>query len=145
MTQAYFDQLLGLEEAQFQLEQAKMQGILDEESVIRSSIAQFEDNCRRARDAQVDASLAQGAFGGDVLWQRWVMRMRRDLQIELAQVLARKATMMRALAQAHGRKLSSQNLVNEARTTQIATKQKIQNGVLQDLFILQQDTGENGR
>lgn len=145
MTQAHLDELLALSKARFQLEQGRMQTLLAEEAEIRGSLDRLEDSRRRARDALSCDPLAQGVFGGDVLWQAWVVRMRQDLQIRLAQVLARKGAMMRELARAHGRQTAAENLVQETRTARQTAERKTQNEVLQDLFVLRAGGDVNRR
>ena len=118
--------LVALTSAQFQAEQAKLRDILALEKKLREETAELE---RRHADAQAsyhaDISGAR-VYGGDVLWQGWVSRSRRALQIELAQVLMRKGQMIRALQRTYGRKMASENIADEADLSERAKREKRQ-------------------
>lgn len=144
MKRADLDELSVLAEAHFQHEQAKMHGILAEEADLREALAQLEDRHRRAREARLNDPLAQGVFGGDVMWQGWVCRSRQELQMRLAQVLARKSTMMRGLARAHGKKTAAETLAEAASAEGRMTAQKARNEELLALFVLRSGLNDGG-
>ena len=55
------------------------------------------------------------ALGADLLWQGWHSRTRRQLNIELAQVTARKLMAMDKVRKAFGRKHAVQTMADQER------------------------------
>ena len=71
---------------------------------------------RAARALPGDQLVAPRAIGADLLWQGWTQRKRRELNIELARVLVRKAEKMDALRRSFGRAEATRQLVREDET-----------------------------
>lgn len=69
-------------------------------------------------------ALALRRVGGEILWQGWVNRNRRELQMELARVLARKGEALAALKHAHGRSEAIEGLRDKAQKSELDKKIK---------------------
>lgn len=90
-------------EARYLAEYRKIQPILAEEARLRGALTRLDDQARAARDVLMDQHAMQ-ATGADIQWQAWVSRTRRQLNVELAQVLARKSAAMEGVRAAFGRR-----------------------------------------
>ncbi len=88
----------------------RLKKIAAEEAALRTELAQLDDKRRAARGLPNDALTALRGIGGEMLWQGWLARARRDLQIRLARVLARKTMALRDYRQAHGRREAARAL-----------------------------------
>jgi len=97
------DPLRDIAEVRFQREIAQIGPILAEESRLREALARLERQKTSAREAFQKGHESQ-YLGADLMWELWVLRAQKDLNIELARVLARKARHMDAVRQAFGRK-----------------------------------------
>lgn len=121
-----FAELTAVTEAQFQAEQAKLRDILVLEKKLRDEAAMLEQQHAKARETYHADVAGSRVYGGDVLWQGWVSRSRRTLQIELARVLMQKGQMIRVLQRAHGRKLASEEIAQAAGEEHRARREKMQ-------------------
>jgi hypothetical protein len=93
----------------YEKELAAVQPLLDEEARIRSDIAKLDN---RVAEAQQRSDLgSMQAIGADVIWQAWAGRARSQLNLSLAQVLARKAQVMSRVRKAFGRKTVAEELL----------------------------------
>lgn len=105
-------------------EHAKVRDILEEESRIRAGLAKLDLQLQTARDtAQDDPSLR--ALGADVLWRAWEEKTRRALNMELAQVMARKLQVMDQVKLAFGKKVAVQELAKLDKRDRHARKEKL--------------------
>lgn len=130
--------LVAITNARFQAEQVKLRDILQQEQRLRAKVAELDEQHRAAKAPYLSDGLGQRVYGGDVLWQGWVARTRRQLQIELAQVLAEKGQKISALSKAHGRKLASEALEEAALKGKRADRLRQQVEQEQGLFLLDQ-------
>ncbi len=103
MTAKKLEQLLSVTEAHYQREFALVQDILAKEGNIRRALAQLDEQKSRAHSDLANGMMMQ-SMGAEILWQTWAARTRTTLNIELAQVLARKETVMDQVRQAFGRR-----------------------------------------
>ncbi len=117
MNQDALSQMSAVTEAMFQREFNAIQGILKEESVLRQSLAQLDAHTQSSleNDAQ---DCAMKSIGADILWQAWISKTRRQLNIELAQVMAKKVEAMTTIRKAFGRKEAVKTLMVNARDEQ---------------------------
>lgn len=116
MTQKTLNDLKDLTDIVYRGEQASLKKIITQEQELRAEIAKLEERHNAViRTHGLDVSGTR-SYGGDVLWQGWVERSRSDLQIRLAQVMARKSDFIRRLSLAHGRKEAAARLVDENRS-----------------------------
>lgn len=118
-----FDQLHFLTEMKFRQSQAGLAGILEEERRLRAEIARLRGLAQEARSLPADRAHMQ-SIGADVIWLRWVARATRDLNIQLARVLARKEGLMSQHKRAVGRNTVAEKLAAEAQKTRAAERRK---------------------
>ncbi len=116
--------------------EAKMRRLAADEAELREELAALETKCRAARSLNAGDMLAQRSVGADMLWQGWVNRTRRQLQIRLARVLAMKGAALQELRRAHGRSEAAEALVARAARTARNEREKRQIGQEQDLVLL---------
>jgi len=111
-----FDKLAPLTRAAFQAQQARMQAIVAEEMQLRSELARLEEMRKQPGDA------TQAAIGADILWRGWLARRVTDINMQLAQVLARKEDMADAMRVAYARDDVVGTLAKHDRQTQRAAR-----------------------
>ncbi|NIZ60474.1 hypothetical protein DL239_05730 [Sedimentitalea sp. CY04] len=117
MNQKKLDQMAAVTEAQYLREHAKIKPILDEDAALRGKIAKLDAQIKETRQ-QAENDHAMRALGADLLWQGWHSRTRRQLNIELAQVTARKLKAMDQVRKAFGRKHAVQTMADDERKRQ---------------------------
>ena len=123
MKQKMLDQMASVTEAQYLREHAKIKPILDEEAVLRGKLTKLDTQLKETRQ-QGEQDHAMRALGADLLWQGWHSRTRRQLNIELAQVTARKLKAMDQVRKAFGHKHAVQTMADQERKRkkQVRTK-----------------------
>ncbi|KAE9630787.1 hypothetical protein FEE96_08640 [Parasedimentitalea maritima] len=114
MNQKMLDQMAAVTEAQYLREHAKIKPILDAEAALRGKLAKLDAQMKETRQ-QSEQDHAMRALGADLLWQGWHSRTRRQLNIELAQVTARKLKAMDQVRKAFGRKHAVQTMADQER------------------------------
>ncbi|MVO17898.1 hypothetical protein [Parasedimentitalea huanghaiensis] len=114
MNQKMLDQMAAVTEAQYLREHAKIKPILDAESALRGKLTKLDAQMKETRQ-QSEQDHAMRALGADLLWQGWHSRTRRQLNIELAQVTARKLKAMDQVRKAFGRKHAVQTMADQER------------------------------
>lgn len=112
--------LSALLHARYQREQSAFMAVVAKEKQIRQNLLQLSDFERKARE-DLDIDPTPLVIGADSLWQDWLGRRRSELNIRLANVLARKADSRAQLRLAFGRKTVSDELTRGELTT---TKQR---------------------
>jgi len=117
MKQKKLDQMAAVTEAQYMREHAKIKPILDEDAALRGKLAKLDAQIQETRQ-QGEQDHAMRALGADLLWQGWHSRTRRQLNIELAQVTARKLKAMDQVRKAFGRKHAVQTMADQERKRQ---------------------------
>lgn len=118
MTRAPLKDLVRLTAARKASEEARMRRLAGEEAEIRAELAALDGRHRRALALPAADMVDQRRIGADILWQGWIGRSRRRLQIRLAQVLAKKGAALRDLRLAHGRCTASEDLFKSADMTE---------------------------
>lgn len=103
MTPTALEDLVRLSQARQEADAAKLQKIRAEEQKIRAQLAALDDRNHMARSLPAQAALPQRSLGVDMLWQVWVGRRRRELQMQLARCLAHKGAARRALQKSFGK------------------------------------------
>ena len=91
-----------------------LSNILAREAQLRSEIQKLRDRAREAQALPVSAHSMQN-IGADVIWLRWVASAMQRLNIELAQVLAQKETLLDKHKRTLGRKTVAENLFDQDR------------------------------
>jgi hypothetical protein len=107
-------QMSTVTEVLFQREFSAVQGILKEESAIRHSLAQLDAQSQSSSSNNAQ-DCAMQTIGADILWQAWVSKTRRQLNIELAQIVARKFEAIAHIRKAFGRKEAVKILMEKSR------------------------------
>jgi len=98
-----------LVEIKYRREQESFARLMIQENRLRAALKQLETQLRESR-ASGDTS--QRAIGADVLWQAWVGRKMRDINMQLAQVLAVKERHIAQVQRAYGKVLVTDELFN---------------------------------
>lgn len=94
-------------------EQQGLAGLLAREASMRSSLHKLDDMVQRNRGPAQENPVVQWA-GADLLWQAWVTRKRAELQIALAEILARKQPAMDRARCALGRDIAADRIHRRA-------------------------------
>lgn len=102
MTLDELQMLLKVARLTYLKEQNRMRNILAEEAKLRRQLAKLDDLSRKAQ-AELTHSQAMKQIGADVTWRSWQDRTRRELNISLARVMARKLPFQEKLRQSFGR------------------------------------------
>lgn len=113
MNRQGLDDMADLTDALYRAELAAIHKLTAQENRLREALERLESDTRA--NARLPAPQLHGAraIGADTLWQAWVARTRRDLQDQLALLLARKMHLMRSLRRAHGRRSAALSLRDE--------------------------------
>ncbi|MEL7255078.1 MAG: hypothetical protein AAFZ04_06595 [Pseudomonadota bacterium] len=96
--------LARLSQAAQEADAARLQSIKAEEHRIRAQLAALDDQHKQAQNLPMADSLPHRSLGGDIKWQVWVGRQRRELQMQLARCLARQGAARRALKKSFGKR-----------------------------------------
>lgn len=115
MSRNALEDLVRLTAAVRQAEEARMQRLAEEETALRAELATLDAARRDAHALSAPELAGPRSVGADILWQGWVSRNRRTLQLRLARVLARKGDALRDLRRAHGRSEAAEALSISAR------------------------------
>ena len=76
------------------------------------SLAQLDTHMAESRSSE---DTPQRAIGADVLWQSWIGRKKRELNIQLAQILAVKQRHIEQVRKAYGKVLVTDSLFEQVR------------------------------
>ncbi|MCD9147115.1 hypothetical protein [Pseudophaeobacter flagellatus] len=112
---AMLTQMAAVTEAQYLKEHAKIKPILDHEARLRGQISKLDAQVQEARD-EANKDMPMKALGADLLWQGWHTTARRNLNMQLAQVTARKLMAMDRLRKSFGRKTAVGDMVKTEKT-----------------------------
>lgn len=112
MKRPVLDQMAAAAQAIYLREHHKIQDVLSTEARLRQSLARLDAQAEQAR-RQTPTDHSMRAVGADILWQGWVTRTRKQLNIELAQVMALKLTAMDRIRIAFGRRQAIRRMLEE--------------------------------
>ncbi len=93
----------------------KVQDILAEEARLRGDLARLRDRDQAGRRGMAE-DLSMRRMGADLLWQAWLARSQRQLNIELSQVMAKKLAAMDGVRKAFGRQRAVQAMQDDVET-----------------------------
>jgi len=110
MERSRLEDLREIAAAKYLQEYRVIADLLAEEARLRRALAQLDRQVRSAHTTLADSVGAQ-RIGGDVLWQVWVGRTRRDLNLQLAKVMASKEPAMAGLQRSFGRRVALDRLI----------------------------------
>ena len=113
MTDQSLEQMSEMVDALYQKEQMKIQPLLKVEAELRRKLEQLR--ARRTEGRASDSMFAMQSCGAEMLWQAWADRTHRDLNLELAKVLAQKADFLDAVRRAYGKKRAVEAMTETAR------------------------------
>ncbi|MHA6264155.1 hypothetical protein ACXYMO_13200 [Arenibacterium sp. CAU 1754] len=100
-------------QARYLREFDKIRAILQEESRLRQDLAKLHQQEKMTRPSPETAHQMQ-IVGADMLWQGWAARTRRELNIQLAQVMARKLIAMDQIRKAFGQRQALETMMADA-------------------------------
>lgn len=104
--------IFSIVQSQYLAEQHKMRSILEAEAALRSRLSQLDTvSVHAARDLSTAQTMHQ--IGADVLWRAWQDKTRRQLNQDLARILAQKLPKQAALKKAFGRKMAVQEMLDQ--------------------------------
>lgn len=109
MKQNKLAQMSQVTEAVYLAEFRKVQPLLQEETRLRGALARLKEQAECERTA-LASDMPMHAIGADLLWQAWLVRSRKQLNIELSQVLAKKSVVMERIRLAFGRRNAVQSM-----------------------------------
>jgi hypothetical protein len=90
-------------------EQQKLARLQSEEARVRKNLAILDAQIRTSR-SELQRNSDLKCLGGDIVWQAWCDRARKQILTELAGILARKEPLKKGLAQSFGRKTALEEL-----------------------------------
>ncbi|MEP3442677.1 MAG: hypothetical protein ABJN72_14465 [Sulfitobacter sp.] len=111
-TQSDLAMMQQLVDMKYRQQQESFGRLIMQENALRASLAKLDTHLADSRN-NTDAS--HKAIGADVVWQAWVGRNKRELNMQLAQVLAIKERHITQVKQAYGKVLATQELHAEVR------------------------------
>ena len=103
-------QLQHLTELKLSQSQAKLAKLLARENALRADLTRLRQMAQDTHAAPPEQA-GMRAIGADVIWLRWVAEATRQLNVELAQVLAQKEGLMTAHRRAFGKDRVARDLV----------------------------------
>lgn len=102
-------QMKAVTNAVYLREHAKVKPILDAEARLRGQLSMLKSQIETGK-ADIHKSREMKTLGVDLLWQKWHMNARRELNQELARVTAQKLRAMDSLKTSFGRKHSVETM-----------------------------------
>jgi hypothetical protein len=125
--------LVKLQDLKFQKRQLAVVSLLKREQRLRADIAKLDEQSRA-----VDQTDTYGMklVGADMIWHAWVSRSKSALNIELAQVLAQKETVIRGVRREFGKLSVARQLAKDCAETrkQSIADVKLRQAIEQSLF-----------
>ena len=136
MKHADYGTLCELTDAVYQRKLAQLRELGEQETRLRSALAQLAEQARAAGDQPEAALAGLREIGGDMVWQAWLARQRTALQSELARILARKERALPALRLAHGKQQAVIAMQRDAQLQARRHHRQRQSEALLDLAVL---------
>lgn len=126
-------QMQQLVEIKYRREQESFGRLLQQESNLRASLAQLDTYMA---ESQSSTDTPQKAIGADVVWQAWIGRNKRALNMQLAQVLAVKERHIAQVRYAYGKVLVTDELYTKVRkeTTEKKAQAQLDRAISSMLF-----------
>ncbi|MEP1586268.1 MAG: hypothetical protein ABJR46_04470 [Tateyamaria sp.] len=117
------DQLKTLSELKYQHSLRSVSYLLAREDKLRAEIARLRTLTRETQTQPPEQERIR-MIGGDVIWLQWLGKTLRKLNMELAQILAQKESLIAQHRRAHGRKMAAERLAGQEVEKQLQSKQK---------------------
>jgi hypothetical protein len=96
-----------LVEIKYQQQQQSFARLMTQENRLRLSLKQLD---QQLADSRSNNDTKQQAIGADILWQAWIGRKKRELNLKLAQILAVKERHVAQVREAYGKVLVTKEL-----------------------------------
>lgn len=96
-----------LAEIKYQQQQQSFARLMTQENRLRLSLKQLD---QQLADSRSNNDTKQQAIGADILWQAWIGRKKRELNLKLAQILAVKERHVAQVREAYGKVLVTKEL-----------------------------------
>lgn len=100
-------------ETVYQVDLGKLQRIKAEEMDLREALDDLDHQLRQSLDMSDGVASDWQAIGADRAWRAWVGRQRKELNMQLARVLVRKADAEARLKTSFAKKQVSEELVEQ--------------------------------
>lgn len=123
------EQISAVMRALYEKEFQAIRSVLAEESDLRGKLRQLDEQIAGNRSTGANNHAMQ-AIGASFLWQGWTMRMRGQLNLELAQVMAKKLIAMDRVRVAFGRQQAVGMMISADHAAQKKRKVKQQEAAL---------------
>lgn len=104
----------------FKKKQGAFLAVVQQEKQLRAQLKKLDT---QARTSQIQEHQNMQAIGADVIWQSWIERSKKSLNMELAQVLAQKETLLSNVKKDYGKLLVSRELSASLANTENDQKQ----------------------
>lgn len=101
-----------LVEVKYRQQQESFARLIAQENKLRTSLRQLDEHLTTSRTSE---DTSQKAIGADVAWQAWIGRKKRELNLQLAQVLAVKERHVAQVRKAYGKVLVTDALLSEVK------------------------------
>ncbi|MGB5865967.1 MAG: hypothetical protein WBG95_16895 [Sulfitobacter sp.] len=101
-----------LVDIKYRQQQESFARLMAQETRLRTSLQQLD---AYLADSIAQDDTPQRAIGADVVWQSWIGRKKRDLNMQLAQVLAVKEGHIAQVRTAYGKVLVTDTLIEQTR------------------------------
>ncbi|MEP1767148.1 MAG: hypothetical protein ABJJ53_10995 [Sulfitobacter sp.] len=100
-----------LVDLKYHQQQESFSRLLAQENRLRGSLFQLD---QQLSDSRNTTDTQQQAIGADILWQAWIGRKKRDLNLQLAQVLSVKERHIEQVRSAYGKVVVAEQLYQQA-------------------------------
>lgn len=113
------DMMRKLVDVKYRQQQESFARLMIQENRLRSSLHQLDEHLRNSRSSE---DTSQKAIGADVVWQAWVGRKKRELNMQLAQILAMKEQHIEQVHKAYGKVVVTDKLFESSTDEQSKKK-----------------------
>lgn len=105
------DDICAATDALYQAELNKLRMVTAEETRTREALARLSE---QSVEVPPETALVMRAMGADLAWNRWVGRQKEVLNMQLANILVRKAEALRRVQEVFGRNEAALSLKHDA-------------------------------
>lgn len=106
-------ELAMLTEAKYHHDKFALLPILEQENKLRAELAKLEEHSQLGRRLDYNDTSEIHALGADILWLKWIERSQKNLNIELAKVLAQKEKYLAEVRKSFGKNQAAQTKLVE--------------------------------
>ena len=113
--------LQALADARYKARQQRFQALLQRENAVRADLRKLD---AQAKSSEPTLNDDMRSIGGDVIWQAWLGKSKRALNMQLALILAEKDQHLHQVRQAYGKVLASEYIVKRMLDRQSEDRRK---------------------